>query len=115
MFEKQAEEYVIKKHNIDMSKQPMDFCLRCEFAEDFMDFQNGAEYGYNKANEWHYIADGDLPKGKSKVWLYFGDEEYESGQFVRGRFWGDNSGWIPVDAIIAWQELVPPSCDKEKE
>ena len=21
-----------------------------------------AEFGYNKANEWHYVKDGDLPK-----------------------------------------------------
>ena len=49
MFETEAEEYVIKKHHIDMSKQPIDFCLQCEFAEDLMDFQNGAEFGFNKA------------------------------------------------------------------
>ena len=25
-------------------------------------FVNGAEFGYNKANEWHYVKDGDLPQ-----------------------------------------------------
>ncbi len=24
-------------------------------------FKDGAEFGYNKANEWHYVKDGDLP------------------------------------------------------
>ena len=24
-------------------------------------WQDGAEFGYNKANEWHYVKDGDLP------------------------------------------------------
>ena len=23
-------------------------------------FQKGAEFGYNKANKWHYVKDGDL-------------------------------------------------------
>ena len=49
MFEKEAEEYVIKKHRIDKTKLPIDFSLRCEFSDDFTDFQKGAEYGYNKA------------------------------------------------------------------
>ena len=49
MFEKEAEEYVIKKHHIDKTKLPIDFSLRCEFSDDFTDFQKGAEFGYNKA------------------------------------------------------------------
>lgn len=27
-------------------------------------FKEGAEFGYNKANEWHYVKDGDLPNTK---------------------------------------------------
>lgn len=34
MFEKEAEEYVIKKHHIDKTKLPIDFSLRCEFSDD---------------------------------------------------------------------------------
>ena len=49
MFEKEAEKYVIKKHHIDKTKLPIDFSLRCEFSDDFTDFQKGAEFGYNKA------------------------------------------------------------------
>ena len=49
MFEKEAEEYVIKKHHIDKTKLPIDFSLRYEFSDDFTDFQKGAEFGYNKA------------------------------------------------------------------
>ena len=49
MFEKEAEEYVIKKHHIDKTKLPIDFSLRCEFSDDFTDFQKGADFGYNKA------------------------------------------------------------------
>ena len=49
MFEKEAEKYVIKKHHIDKTKLPIDFSLRCEFSDDFTDFQKGAEFGYNRA------------------------------------------------------------------
>ena len=49
MFEKEAEKYVIKKHHIDKTKLPIDFSLRCEYSDDFTDFQKGAEFGYNKA------------------------------------------------------------------
>lgn len=51
MFEKEAERYVIKKHNIDITKQPIDFSLRCEFSEDLIDFQKGAEFGYSQARK----------------------------------------------------------------
>ena len=50
MFEKEAERYVIKKHHIDKTKLPIDFSLSCEFSDDFTDFQNGAEFVYNKCN-----------------------------------------------------------------
>ena len=48
-LEKEAEKYVIKKHHIDKTKLPIDFSLRCEFSDDFTDFQKGADFGYNKA------------------------------------------------------------------
>ena len=48
-LKKEAEKYVIKKHHIDKTKLPIDFSLSCEFSDDFTDFQNGAEFGYNKA------------------------------------------------------------------
>ena len=31
-------------------------------------YQDGAEFGYNKANEWHYVKDGDLPKDEDWKW-----------------------------------------------
>ena len=48
MFEKEAEKWVENNfHNTE---------------EDYIKaFKDGAEYGYNKANEWHYVKDGDLP------------------------------------------------------
>ena len=33
-------------------------------------WQDGAEFGYNKANEWHYPSKGKYPKELENVWCY---------------------------------------------
>ena len=44
MFEKEAEEYVDLSGNRNYTERA---------------FKDGAEFGYNKANEWHYVKDGN--------------------------------------------------------
>ena len=79
-------------------------------------FKEGYECGYNKANEWHYVKDGDLPKEDSrprthgyyltssrhKAYKGFVFEvAYFTGTiFTRGGQIGDN--------VVAWKEIVPP-------
>ena len=113
MFEKEAEKYVIKKHHIDKTKLPIDFSLRCEFSDDFTDFKKGAEFGYNKANEWHYVKDGYLPEENQLVLVYDGSYtvcNYHSNTPIK---WLDNyENEVSEYAIIAWREIVPP---KESE
>ena len=117
MFEIEAEEYVIKKHNIDITKQSVDFSLRCEFAEDFTDFQKGAEFGYNKANEWHYVKYGDLPKDdKQYLVLFFynykGKKEMSFG--VRDNLHSDfEIHRCYTEQIVAWKEIVLPKESEE--
>ena len=114
MFEKEAEKYVIKKHHIDKTKLPIDFSLRCEFSDDFTDFQKGAEFGYNKAfveadknlkailtdfnkaNEWHKVADGDLPNDYRYVWTNVGAGYHDDDG------WWDDCGRL--QNVIAWCE-----------
>lgn len=131
MFEKEAEEYVIKKHHIDKTKLPIDFSLRCEFSDDFTDFQKGADFGYNKAfveadknlkaivtdfneaNEWHFVKDGIMPEENQWVLVYDGSYtvcNYHSNTPIK---WLDNyENEVSEYAIIAWREIVPP---KESE
>ena len=58
MFEKEAEEYAIENYET---------CLYDDlpYANDSkaieQAFEVGAEFGYNKANEWHYVKD-ELPR-----------------------------------------------------
>lgn len=119
MFEKEAEEYVIEKHNIDITKQPVDFALRCEFAEDFTDFQKGAEFSYNKANEWHYVKD-ELPPARKEycgrsepVLVVSKKKEMQYAQYVeKEKTWARGICAIGFEPY-AWKEIVLPKEMKE--
>ena len=54
MFEKEAEEYA--KEKIDLATSMMNPQIETATRQGFKD---GAEFGYNKANEWHYVKDKD--------------------------------------------------------
>ena len=118
MFEKEAED----------NKPPYAFCsivTDCELWKD--GFQKGAEFGYNKANAWHSIKDGDLPNKKlEEKQLLVRVRNYNEGCFFAyymldkysdkngKRFYFDIDCDYPIDIedVIAWKEIVLP---KESE
>jgi hypothetical protein len=108
MFEKEAEEYGIASREICADVVDSDL-----IAEAFKD---GAEFGYEKANEWHYVKDGDLPKdNKEYLVLYYfnyrGKKEIHCG--VRDNLCNDfEIHRCYTEQIIAWKEIVLP---KESE
>ena len=113
MFEKEAEEIANKRCHEIMCYGHCSFSSpkhhRCgEWHREYNCAKEGAEFGYNKANEWHFVKDGDLPKDENRVWLYFGVDDYNDGQFIRGRFWCGSCGWFDVEEVIAWKEIVLP-------
>ena len=61
MFEKEAEEYV-DNNFYDLIEEVQEIAR--------VTFKAGAEFGYNKANEWHYVKDGDLPNTETKNYIY---------------------------------------------
>ena len=98
MFEKDAEEYVNK-----------DTWLYESAREDAKyHFQKGAEYGYNKANEWHKVLDGDLPEVDNRIVLCVCGDGYIDGKrhyilklLTRKEF--------PLfQPVYAWKEIVLP-------
>ena len=107
MFEKEAEEYV--KHWIVGED---DSALMQEAYKD------GAEFGYNKANEWHYMKDvncyEDLPQNKDVYYAYVVNVgaydkptiERKLGCFAEFEF------DVMAYHVIAWKEIVLP---KESE
>ena len=138
MFEKESEEYREKEKDKgyywvtqEMEQSELDTII----DESFKD---GAEFGYNKAkedankmksrflelcnlkdmrieklekaNEWHYVKDGDLPKKNGQFLLYI---EYETSG-VRDTeldVWIDkyfSRVTLEDKKIIAWKEIVLP-------
>ena len=64
-------------------------------------WKDGAEFGYNKANEWHFVKDGDLPKENKKYWVLTSDREPRVDSWL-------NISWVNSYDVIAWKEIVLP-------
>ena len=83
-------------------------------------FQKGAEFGYNKAHEWHYMKDvncyEDLPQNKDVYYAYVVNVgacdkptiERRLGCFAEFEF------DVMAYHVIAWKEIVLPEL-KESE
>ena len=103
MFEKDAEEYVDLSGNRNYTERA---------------FKDGVEFGYNKANEWHKVADEGLPINKNDGTTYLLYTIYgEGGSPVVAHFaYRDKQQLMNVwtgailteDKIIAWKESVLP-------
>ena len=101
-------------------------------------FKDGAKFVYDKANEWHFVKDGDLPNAENLECLCIirplqDDNEMLANKdfrgvlyFRNGRFYLDedededncndclketNSDF--TDIVIAWKEIVLPKEVKE--
>lgn len=100
MFEKEAEELFKKK--------PLGYEMKPELEIYKDGFKDGATCAYNKANEWHYVKDGDYPKNDDDVLVLLKDET------VQVDYYFSKIGWnISLKAdVIAWKEIVLP---KESE
>ena len=100
--------------------------------------QKGAEFGYNKANEWHYPSKNELPNCDDKTLLVFIANDYyeRNGEikkikrtvlgFYKKAFINDNmklfveksKGYeaehLPK-AVIAWKEITLPELEEADE
>ena len=104
MFEKEAEEY--RNCNTNYYEWD-DFCA--DDGEPIEEaYQKGAEFGYNKANEWHYVKDGKYPKENQLVMVY---RVNPLGANIAITNWYDS---YKDTKVIAWKEIVLPEI-KESE
>ena len=63
------------------------------------------EFGYNKANEWHFVKDGDLPKTKKRVLVLLKDVEEPILDYYRqDGLWN----YALENEVIAWKEIILP-------
>lgn len=110
MFEKDAKEYV-NEHSEYNETFDMVF-VNCDTEKAFKD---GAEFGYNKANEWHYVKDGK-PKELHDVLCFVVHNEHRyvlQGYLRDGRWILSPLGtYLNNDDVIAWKEIVLPELPK---
>lgn len=101
MFEKEAELRSTKwfRENVDGSTYTTPFTERFCYE---LGFRSGAEFGYNKANEWHCTKDGEYPEEHQLVLLY---RENPNGANVALSYWYKS---YVNDKVIAWKEVTPP-------
>ena len=117
MFEKEAEEYAIENYET---------CLYDDlpYANDSrareQAFKEGAEFGYNKANEWHYVKD-ELPDEGTYLVVWQNDKGYKEIFIMNYEeddeeelHWVDGDCEVQDDFVIAWKEIVFPEL-KESE
>ena len=91
-------------------------------------FKDGAEFGYNKANEWHYVKDGDLPKENEYILIYskLADNIAVGKRRCAGKvrrrcvyewYFATYEGTYCLrdKDIIAWKEIVLPMEIKEND
>ena len=78
-------------------------------------YKDGAEFGYNKANEWHYVANDDLPKVDNKIVLCVcGDGYYVDGKRHYTLKLLTRKEFSLFQPVYAWKEIVLPEL-KESE
>ena len=117
MFEEEVDEMAVnnakKKYGLEGS-----ICMNIQECAYVNGFQQGAKFGYNKANEWHKPSE-KLPEECSLVLAYsFDDTEPSLWKFVTSDQWE----WLPKrivfcsnDQIRLWKEIVLPELPKESE
>ena len=108
MFEKEAE-----KSGNEKIKGNYQFarCARKSYKNGFKD---DAEFGYNKANEWHYPSKGEYPKECENVLCYCKGTEIKFCSIGHTIIGGDNKiRWWSSNRseelkVYAWKEIVLP-------
>lgn len=107
MFEKQAEEYLQEK--LEERKDKFVFELPKVYIEDVkQSFRDGAEFGYNKANEWHYVKDGLPTKDERCLVCNIFSNNYVATNIAEFNSRIRIFGCIDNSTIYAWKEIVLP-------
>ena len=106
MFEKEAEEYLDTESKYLIEDNEGNIINIAKKVKQ--SFKDGAEFGYNKANEWYKVADGTFPKENKRYLVQIKDNglaiAYFNGQHWETRYNLGESGHC-VETVIAWREI----------
>ena len=117
MFEKESYEWTEKNISVGISMYNPSIEMYCGKA-----FKDGAEFGYNKANEWHFVSKEGFPS-KDDIYLIIRNDGLHLGDYCRGgdedidcQSWCDypSEEEIQDDSVIAWKEIVLPELKESK-
>ena len=74
-------------------------------------YRKGAEFGYNKANEWHF---DEAPDNENDILCQIAKDESVVGYYSESK-----KRYYTIDGqnidVIAWKEIVLPELPKEGE
>lgn len=113
MFEKESKkysDYVKYTHERWGSNYP-------NYGDIEIAYQKGADFGYNKANEWHYVKDGKYPTDEKDVEVLYQDCDkinvYNCVYDIHAENWlyynlDDMMLELFPFNVIAWKEVVLP-------
>lgn len=116
MFEKEAEEY--RLNLLSELREKIQKGYNCKELVDIeMAYQKGAEFGYNEANEWHYVKDDGTPKVEGHYLVCLRNKDRDI--FDCWIYYDKDIGWysmqIRMKDIYAWKEIVLPELQKDSE
>ena len=99
MFEKDAEEYIEEHSFFDEESGVKSLDVTSKTI-----FQDGAEFGYNKANEWHDLRKdpNDLPKNKDVMCICL-------GQICKRFYPFPTECWIGYYDALGWSDYMGSS------
>lgn len=110
MTEEQKEKYanfLDKVSEILGLNKPVDILRLCAVTDEYLRPIEKRIAELEKANEWHYVKDGDLPKHEVNVLVLFNEQCIDIAHYN----W-DYKEWHFTDSIvrdvIAWKEIVLP-------
>jgi hypothetical protein len=111
MFEKEAEEILSKHCDCELLSECVErIRIRCsDFEEKKKLLLKGIEFGFAKANEWHYVKDEKMPKFDEGTEIKFLKGKYTKAERIVICLCEDND----YQNIYAWKEIVLPELKGE--
>ena len=130
MFEEDAKERTLKDHCSHCWQQDAEEEHRCtgfDYCSCYKDWQKGAEFGYNKANEWHKQDIDDIydliskdwsvryficiMKDKSRLTAIGNCDEGCNGEVSVNLFFDHDDDKYYIDDIVWWKEIILPKVE----
>lgn len=94
MFEKEAEEAIMKKYQPSVQG----------YKNLIKNWKEGAVFGYDKANEWHR---DEVPENENDILCQVAKDDFVVGYYHQSKKRYYTTDGQDID-VIAWKEIIPP-------